>query len=156
VTVFLVRHAHAISRRAWDGEDDLRPLSAKGVRQARGLVKQHGAEPISRILSSPAVRCVDSVIPLAEALGVAVVPTPDLLEGAPTEQAVALTDEVAAQAGDSVLCTHGDLVPEVLRVLAARGATLTGGQRWAKGSTWVLRWEDGRGVEGRYLPAMEA
>jgi 8-oxo-dGTP diphosphatase len=156
VTVFLVRHAHAISRHAWDGEDDLRPLSAKGVRQARGLLKLLGAEPIRRILSSPAVRCVDSVVPLAEALALDVVPTPDLLEGAPSERAVALTDEMTAEPGDTVLCTHGDLVPEVLRALAARGIELEGGQRWAKGSTWVLRWEDGRAIDGRYLPPVEA
>ncbi|MEY2591429.1 MAG: hypothetical protein QOJ67_3413, partial [Acidimicrobiaceae bacterium] len=53
---------------------------------------------------------------------------------------------------DSVLCTHGDIIPEVLRALARDGVKLLDEFRWAKGSTWVLDGPDGQITEARYLP----
>ena len=35
--VYLVRHATAGHRASWDGDDQLRPLDERGVRQAEGL-----------------------------------------------------------------------------------------------------------------------
>ena len=69
---YLVRHAHAGDKRAWQVPDSLRPLSAAGGQEAHGLLTQLRDYRISRILSSPAVRCQQTVQPLAErrALGV--------------------------------------------------------------------------------------
>jgi phosphohistidine phosphatase SixA len=156
VAVFLIRHAHAVGRGSWEEDDELRPLSKRGVRQARGLVKLLGDEPIRRILSSPAVRCVDTVRPLADALGLTADHEPRLREGAPAGEALELVQFVARRKGDSVLCCHGDLVPELLWSLSAAGARLAGNHRWDKGSTWVLEWDGKRCTGGRYLPPVEA
>ncbi|MGH9117766.1 MAG: SixA phosphatase family protein [Acidimicrobiales bacterium] len=156
MTVYLVRHAHAVGRGRWDGDDLQRPLSALGHRQTAGLVKLLGGEPIRRILSSPAVRCVDSVTPLAGELGHRVKHRSELLEGEPRPPAFELLRGAAGRKGDSVACCHGDLVPEVLRWVSAMGARLEGGDRWTKGSTWCLDWEGDRFVRGRYLPPVEA
>ena len=67
--VYLVRHARAGKRGEWEGDDRLRPLDERGVRQAQGLVEQLSGRELRRILSSPYVRCVQSVEPLAEARG---------------------------------------------------------------------------------------
>ena len=156
--VFVVRHAHAISRGSWDGDNDLdRPLSARGRRQVAGLMKLLTEEPIRRVLSSPAVRCVDSVEPLAQKLGLTVKRRDELLEGVPPSDALELLRDAASRRGDSVICCHGDLVPEVLRWATRQGAALEGGDRWAKGSTWVLEWdaEPQRVVKARYVPPRE-
>ena len=63
---YLVRHAHAGDKRAWQGPDRLRPLSAAGRQEPHGLLTQLRDGRISRILSSPAVRCHQTVQPLAE------------------------------------------------------------------------------------------
>jgi phosphohistidine phosphatase SixA len=63
---YLVRHAHAGDKRAWQSPDSLRPLSAAGRQEAHGLLTRLRDHPISRILSSPAVRCQQTVRPLAE------------------------------------------------------------------------------------------
>src|SRR5262249_55413614 len=63
--VYLVRHAKAGSREQWRADDDLRPLTTKGWRQAEGLVEAFADRPLASILSSPAVRCVQTVEPLA-------------------------------------------------------------------------------------------
>src|SRR4029450_1646377 len=67
--VYLVRHAHAGTKATWPGPDLARPLSAQGRKEAPGLIAQLGAEPLGRILSSPAKRCLQTVQPLAERLG---------------------------------------------------------------------------------------
>ena len=69
MTVFLVRHADAKSRANWPHPDETRPLTRKGLHQAEGLVDLLRDRPIRRILSSPAVRCVETVAPLANKLG---------------------------------------------------------------------------------------
>ena len=63
--ILLVRHAVAASRSKWDGDDRLRPLTKRGQRQALDLVSQLSEQPVHRVLSSPYLRCVDTVAPLA-------------------------------------------------------------------------------------------
>ncbi len=152
MTVYLVRHAVALSRKAWQDEDDeLRPLTPKGQRQAAALVERLRDAPIRRIMSSPAVRCVETVGPLGKKLGLRI-ETADLLqEGAQTEKAYDLLLRVAAKKGDSVLCAHGDLIPELVEAVARSGAK-TGRRLWAKGSTWRLEWEGHHFTSARYLP----
>jgi 8-oxo-dGTP pyrophosphatase MutT (NUDIX family)/phosphohistidine phosphatase SixA len=65
----LVRHAHARSRKAWRTDDCERPLKAEGTRQAEHLVPLLGAYGVSRVISSDAERCVDTVRPYVDARG---------------------------------------------------------------------------------------
>src|SRR4051812_41204336 len=112
MTVFLVRHADAKSRANWPHPDETRPLSRKGMHQAEALVDLLRDRSIRRILSSPAVRCVETLAPLADKLGQKAAETDALLEGADAAKAYELLRRAASEKGDSVLCTHGDLVPE--------------------------------------------
>jgi phosphohistidine phosphatase SixA len=157
MALYLVRHAVAVSRSNWKGsyEDPRRPLTAKGQRQAKALVRLLGDTDTRRIWSSPAVRCVDSVIPLAETLGLEVHVTEALTEGHGVGKAVDLVHDLSTKKGSSLLCTHGDLVPEILRRLVRAGVVLESELLFAKGSTWELLVEDGRLVSGRYHPPAE-
>jgi 8-oxo-dGTP diphosphatase len=144
--VLLVRHAEAGSRERWREDDRLRPLTRRGWRQAEALAEQLHDTPLTRILSSPYVRCVQTVEPLAAARGLTIEPTDDLAEGAGHRPVLRLLDEVAGAA----LCTHGDVLQDVLEWLERRGVVLDGGM--AKGSTWVLDTVHGEVVAARYLP----
>ncbi|MHB8669844.1 MAG: SixA phosphatase family protein [Acidimicrobiales bacterium] len=155
MTLLLVRHAKAGDRRAWSGPDVLRPLSDSGVRQAKGLLEQLlvqlGERGVERILSSPARRCVQTVEPLATAFGVPIEHRAELAEGAEVEPVIRLAHELTDTT--AVLCSHGDLIPEVLEVLAVRdGLKLPAAHRWAKGSTWILEPTGGRYRHARYVP----
>lgn len=150
VTLLLIRHAHAGSRRDWVGDDRVRPLSPKGRRQARSLVAQLDPWAPARVLSSPYQRCVETVNPLADELGLKVEEVDDLAEGA-GRQAV----ELVRSLHDShvALCTHGDVIPEILVALADEDRLdLGSAPRQAKGSTWVLGSRNGRFVKATYLP----
>lgn len=108
MTSVLVRHASAGDRHDWEGDDRLRPLDARGRRQADALVELLRPLKVRRVVSSPYVRCLQTVEPLAAALGVPVERDRRLVEGA-GRAALDLLQE------DGVVgCTHGDVVEELL------------------------------------------
>ncbi len=147
----LIRHGKAGSRSEWSEPDELRPLDGEGRRQAEHLAKTLGDQPVGQVVSSPAIRCTQTVEPLAARLGLAVETEAALLEGASVDGAVALLDELA-RAGEAAACSHGDLVPKVLRHLSAHGLDIGEPRRAAKGSVWVLDHDGTRFTTGRYFP----
>jgi 8-oxo-dGTP diphosphatase len=148
--LFVVRHADAGHRSEWDGPDRERPLSTRGWRQAQGLSASIGEDRPQRLLASPYTRCVQTLEPLADQLGLAVEPDPRLAEGAGASGALELADELAAT--PAVLCSHGDVIPDLLDALVAQGVKLDDEPRWQKASTWVLLRDGTRLAKARYLP----
>lgn len=146
--VFLVRHAKAGDRDAWVEDDALRPLTRRGRAQAEGLVRLFAELRVDRVVSSPAVRCVQTVRPLALARSVAVEEHDALAEGAPTANALAL---VRGRGGAVVHCSHGDVIPAVALTLAEHGMVMRDEPSWKKGSTWMLRRQGGLFTEARSL-----
>jgi broad specificity phosphatase PhoE len=150
MTIYLFRHARAGERRIWDGEDWLRPLSRRGQRQAEGLLAQLADAHIDRILSSPYVRCLESVVPLAGERKVAIEPVDALAEGATLDEAVALVRKHLHH--DAVLCSHGDIIPMLLDYYASRGLDLSAQPAWPKGSIWALEVDStGDVLAARYI-----
>ncbi len=90
---------------------------------------------ITRILSSPFIRCVETIEPLALHLGLPIESLPALAEGAGD---AASHLELAGGDGAVVLCSHGDVIPELLGVLAPAAMREERVFRCAKGSTWVV------------------
>jgi len=103
-------------------------------------VRQLLPYPVSRILSSPALRCEQTVVPLAQQRDVPV----ELAETLAVDGALAALLELlsAPQLQAAALCTHGELIGQVITRLLAAGMTVAregaGEPRWAKGSVWVL------------------
>ena len=147
--VYLVRHAHAGSKKNWQGPDQALPLSAQGRKEALGLIEQLGDRPLGRLLSSPAERCLQTVQPLAGRLGRPVEPDDALgVDGT----AAGVLDLLARPALErAVLCTHGELIGEVFDELQRAGIELSDPPRWPKGSTWILELDGGHAWKGTYL-----
>ena len=150
MSLYLVRHAKAGSRREWDGPDHVRPLSRKGRRQADKLVDLLADRPITTVLSSPFVRCVETVRPLADKLGLAVEHSDSLAEGSAVSDALDLMR--ALMPTTAVLCSHGDMIPAILDTLVVDdGLPLPRDYPFAKGSAWELVVDDGRWAGAHYL-----
>ena len=148
---YLIRHARAGRRSAWRGPDEERPLSGKGRRQSRSIARALRGEPILRIVSSPYARCMQTVEPLAAALGLSVEVDALLAEGC----GIAHVERLVAASGDGrglALSSHGDVILGLLGALEAAGVPLDPGVVARKGSTWRLDVEGGRIVRGRYVP----
>ncbi len=140
MVLYLVRHAKAGSRSSYEGPDHLRPLTKAGRLQAEAIADRLADAGVSRVLSSPYVRCMQTVEPLAARLGLLVEPLTMLAEGSPFGPVLDLLTDAA---DGTVLCTHGDVLPDVLDALARRGTALVGAGNLSKGVTWVLERRDG-------------
>jgi len=154
--LLLVRHAHAGARERWAGDDRLRPLSARGRADARALVPLLVPYSPARILSSPLVRCVQTVEPLALRLGIDIEESSLLLPDAGA-RAKRLIRKLAAGQGRVVVCTHGETIDDLQRAYArdrirSRSRGFRPGDPHEKGSVWLLRFRDGLLDEAHYLP----
>ncbi|MGH9189751.1 MAG: SixA phosphatase family protein [Acidimicrobiales bacterium] len=150
--VLLVRHAAAGNPAKWEGPDSLRPLSEKGRRQAAALVDTLAGYDIGRVMSSPYLRCIQTVEPLAQARGLPIEETQALAEGAGHREVAALLDELGGTS--AVLCTHGDVAGVALDLVADEGVDTGDDARCAKGSVWVVETDHAGDhfVAARYLP----
>ncbi len=150
VPVYLIRHAHAGSRSDWRGDDRERPISTKGRTQEASLRKRLATQKVGRVLSSPSRRCIETVEGIADDAGVDVEIRPELDEGADPDTAIALLTQLTDT--NPVICSHGDLLPKLLRRFSAAGMKTKDSSISQKGSLWVVEMDGDRPVKGRYYP----
>lgn len=136
---FLVRHARAGKRDEWAGDDRRRPLDEKGLAQAETLAERLQGYPVTRLLSSPYDRCIQTLKPLAHRLGLPIEPRDELAEGESRPRAVGLILELGGAV--AVLSTHGDVVGEVCGEDVPK----------KKGSVWVLEIDGVAVTPARYV-----
>lgn len=143
--VYLVRHAKAGSRDDFDGDDRERPLTNSGRQQAAALATRLAALSPSIIMSSPYRRCVETVEPLAVAIGSEVRLDEALGEffterSQPEASLITLLQSLPDRA---VVCSHGDVIPAIINLLKGRGMLVHGEPQWQKATVWVLE-RDGK------------
>jgi broad specificity phosphatase PhoE len=148
--VHLVRHAKAKNRATWEEPDELRPLTKRGRREAQAIAARFADEPLARLVSSPFVRCLQTLEPLAVTLDLPIETTGLLAEGTDGARATDLLLSLAAN-GSIACCTHGDVVFGVVDVLARRGLPLPGPRDAPVASTWVLTVDEGQFVDARFV-----
>jgi len=132
VSLLLIRHALAGHRDHWVGDDRLRPVDQQGRLQSDLLVDALAGYTIDRIVSSPYLRCVQTVEPLADARGLEI----ELDEQLGATRLDEVGEVLERLRGEkAAVCTHGDL-------------PWLGERKFKKGATWVL---DGDLEPGRYI-----
>jgi broad specificity phosphatase PhoE len=154
--LYVVRHADAGSRPKWDGPDHTRPLTPKGHRQSAAIADALAAAGPDRLVSSPYRRCTQTLEPLAERLGLAVEDDPRLAEFAGGVGALALADELRKEHDAAVLCSHGDVIPDMLRILKATTTRFKDPFIWPKACTWVVTWDGDAWTKARYIAPPDA
>ncbi|WP_017616163.1 NUDIX hydrolase [Nocardiopsis salina] len=142
--VVLVRHMSAGDKRAWSGNDLLRPLDDRGRADALALPRLLSQYGRPRSVSSAAARCTESLLPYTVECDVPV-QTERALTVRPTGRSHDIDEARAAFAGlldrcePVVVCTHGELVPHLMaEALDRLGAPVTQQLGLRKGSLWVL------------------
>jgi broad specificity phosphatase PhoE len=144
LVIDLVPHLDAGDRTRWSGDQDERPLSDLGRRQASVLAEALAVEPVTALVSSPARRCLETLEPVAHRLGLPIETMAALRETdgfmppaawadvfAPVAASIggataagrglaALRDIAATHPeGRVIACSHGDLIPALVACLAA-------------------------------------
>ncbi len=104
-----------------------------------------------RVLSSPLIRCLQSVEPFAAREGSAV----ELSKGLRPDSrraATTLLHEIGAGTGPVVLCTHGEVIEHIQSDLREKApSNLSHAGMREKGSVWVLQYQQGRIARADYL-----
>ena len=152
--IVLVRHGHAGTKEGWSEEDRLRPLDARGRRQAGHLVEVIAPMTPTALVSSPFVRCLQTVAPIAARTGLTVEGDDAFLpDGGPKALEVLRRLSRWTRQGPVVVCTHGEVMGEVLTALAAEdGLRLSRRTPGLKGCAWILDFHEGRVESARYIP----
>ncbi len=167
VPLILVRHASAGRKADWPGRDESRPLDAQGEADAQALAGLLPCfAPVARVISSPALRCIETVRPYAAALGGTVEADACLIPhrraagfSSRTDLADALRRLLSGLVADrrpAVLCLHRENLPDVVaEACSALGATaaMPADPSLPKGGFWIAHAAAGELVSlERYEP----
>jgi 8-oxo-(d)GTP phosphatase len=150
VPLILVRHGSAGAKDDWPGDDTLRPLDARGAADSVALAGLLACfAPRARVLSSPMLRCTETVRPYADLAQVPLETDPALspylirTDGGNTPGPV--IRELVAAGEPAVVCLHRENLPGVLAAAClALGAVPPADQGLPKGGFWVLHSAGGK------------
>ncbi len=107
----MVRHGRAEKRSRWDGPDALRPLTGDGLRHAERVgLKLKRSRP-DRLLASPALRCRQTLEPLAHHLGIGIETREWLAKGEDPDKAAELLQHERGQR--IVCCSHTEMLADL-------------------------------------------
>jgi 8-oxo-dGTP diphosphatase len=123
--MLLLRHASAGARLSSPEIDRWRRLDEAGRTVARQLVWAFADREITRIVSSPLARCVESVVPIAESRRLVVENRWELTPDTALEDVMTLLVDLPES---SLVCTHREIFEKLL------GWDVT----CEKGGAWVL------------------
>ncbi|MEZ0579798.1 NUDIX domain-containing protein [Nocardioides sp. MH1] len=119
--VVVLRHARARARSAWRGDDRQRPLLQSGAADADRLVPLLAAYDVTRVVTSPSLRCRQTVAPYAEMTGWEVETRRRLSEELVSEKGVRkIVEELLEGDAGAVLCSHRPVLPLVLDAAGLR------------------------------------
>jgi 8-oxo-(d)GTP phosphatase len=154
VEVLLVRHGHAGSKERWQGDDRARPLSAKGYGQAEWLASVLIPLEPTAIVSSPYLRCLQTVEPTAAKLDLDISTSDQLVPDAGSGSV-----DYLERLGRSrrhqivVVCTHGEIIGDALSTLADRAdLRLKPKPPGQKGGLWTIELRAGVLRQAHYTP----
>jgi 8-oxo-(d)GTP phosphatase len=124
----VLRHARARSRSSWKFADASRTLTQAGHDQAPRLVPVLQAYDIQRIVSSDAVRCIQTVEPFSAETMIEIELDHRLSEeGADPMQVRRAVRRMLASKNRIVICSHRPVLPEILRALGVEDSRLRPG-----------------------------
>jgi 8-oxo-(d)GTP phosphatase len=153
-TVLIVRHGTAGRKKRYKGDDRNRPLDKHGRAQAELLVGQLMAFGPTRVYAADRLRCIQTIEPLADELGLSIAPEPLLTEEAywdnrkkSRQRAMAIANEP----GVPVICSQGKVIPDLIQWWSQRDGVRPAKSRNGKGSTWVLSLHDGKLIAADHI-----
>lgn len=119
--VIALRHGKAVSPASWDGPDATRPLLHRGTQQAASVAPAIAAWKPQKLVSSPAVRCVSTITPVATAMGLEVKLVAGISQDAYEDGTATVKKTVSKRLEKQqtvVLCSHGPVLPDIIGAVA--------------------------------------
>jgi 8-oxo-dGTP pyrophosphatase MutT (NUDIX family)/phosphohistidine phosphatase SixA len=125
--LIVVRHGKAVPADAWDGPDSTRPLLLRGTAQAADIAASIAAYRPEKIFTSTAARCVATIAPVAALTGIRPKEVAGISQDAFESDLDTIADIVAKRMKSKksvVLCSHGPVIPEIVRDIASVSRTM--------------------------------
>jgi 8-oxo-dGTP diphosphatase len=142
----LLRHAKALKRDDWNGDDSDRPLDNLGQLQAKRLLPQFYPYDISEIHSSDAYRCMQTVEELTRALDLNIIIGLDLSEDVYSKDKDAALEYVSSLMNKNknlLICSHNPILPKVLKKLVGKKYFKELDSKLEPAQAWVIHHRDG-------------
>jgi 8-oxo-dGTP diphosphatase len=119
--IIAVRHGKAVPPGTWDGPDSSRPLMHRGTDQANQIASGLAAYAPSRIISSPAARCLATVAPVSQLTGLPIKHEAGISQDAYEaghDDVAEIVRKRLKRHESVVLCSHGPVLPEIIAEVA--------------------------------------
>lgn len=155
----LLRHAQAIDRQDWAGEDTDRPLSSIGERQAKRMLSVMQPYAIEEMHSSSAVRCYETITPMARSLGADFFFTDSLSEDVyrkDRERPIKYIHRLLVNNYPVLVCSHNPILPEAISSFVDKFGVEVSETKLEPGDAWVAHHIDREVVSVEFLPGPKA
>jgi len=142
----LLRHAKAVKREDWDGDDGDRPLAHIGQLQAKRILSNFLPFAITQVHSSDAMRCIETIEPMTRALNMHPIFSTDLSEyrfAKDKEAALDYAQDLMNSGKSSIICSHNPILPKLLKKLIGKKNFKQLDQELKPAEAWVLHHRDG-------------
>jgi 8-oxo-dGTP diphosphatase len=140
-SLVLLRHAKAISRDEWQGDDDDRPLDPLGENQARRLLAMYQVFNLSQIHTSDALRCYNTVQPIAKGLNLKLEVSAKLSESTfrkDKDKAFDYAKELFKSEINAMICSHNPILPKLLNKLSKKSDIDVDEAKLLPADGWVI------------------
>jgi len=139
--LIMLRHAKALERAEWQGEDEDRPLQLVGQLQAKRMLSLYQVFGLEEIHTSDAVRCLDTVTKMAKALEISPIITNAVSEYTykkSKEKAIDYAKELIKKNKQIILCSHNPVLPRMMEKLTKKIDFDYPDNKLLPGEAWVL------------------
>jgi 8-oxo-dGTP diphosphatase len=139
--LILLRHAKALARSEWPGDDDDRPLDVLGQNQAAKLPSIYKVFNLKEIHTSDAIRCYDTVTPIASALQMKVEVSGKLSESSfkkDKERAFEYLKELIKSNKSALICSHNPILPKLLAKVSKKNELTPDEEKLQPADAWIL------------------
>lgn len=137
----LLRHAKAISRDEWQGDDDDRPLDPLGTYQSDRLIPIYSVYKLNEVHTSDSIRCFDTVNNFARKLSINLEVSTKLSESAykkDKEKAIDYCKELFKEDKNILICSHNPILPKLFNKLTRKSDIEVDDDKLQPADSWVI------------------
>ena len=157
--LILLRHGKALAREEWAGDDGDRPLAQLGQIQAMRLLSLYLPFGITEIHTSDAVRCYETVAPMARSLSLDLFYWSDLSEYAFAKDkkvASKVVHDIIESGAHAIICGHNPVIPGIVARLIGKKSFKQLDHDLLPGESWILHHREGEIIAIDWMPAPAA
>ena len=137
----MLRHGKALARSEWPGDDDDRPLDMLGQNQAVRMLSIYQVFNLAEIHTSDAIRCYDTVSPMAKSLDLKLIVSGKLSESTfkkDKEKVFEYVKDLLKNEKSTLICSHNPILPKLLNKISKKNELEPDEDKLQPADAWIL------------------